>query len=137
VAVAVEEGQFVVLDDEFRIVEVGAAARATFGPLLGQAVFDAFPDSEPLFRPYYERARATGATVEFGTYYDGYAIHLRLTPRGSHLVVGWNTLVRLDLLTLEGLLTSLDTALDAIAELERAVEHDLRRAHLRVVEGAA
>ena len=33
-AVAVEQAPYIVLDDDYRIVEVGPAAEAAFGPLL-------------------------------------------------------------------------------------------------------
>ena len=132
-AVTVEQDQFLVLDDEFRIVEVGPAARATFGPVLGKNAFDAFPDSEPLFRPYYERAARTGQAVEFATFYNGYVLHLRVTPEGSRLVVSWTELARLDLLTLAGLFESLDTALDALGAGLAEIDRGRRRDRLRVI----
>ena len=136
VAVTVEQELSLVLDHDFRIVEVGPAARATFGPLQGQLIYEAFPDCEALFRPYYERARRIGSLVEFGTYYDGYVLHLQVRPRGDELVVTWETLAHLDVLTLDGLVASLATAQEAIVELERELERGLRRSALRVVEEA-
>jgi hypothetical protein len=133
VAVAVEQDEFLVLDDEFRIVEVGAAARATFGPLLGKRVFDAFPDSEALFRPYYEHVRETGVPTEFATFYDGVALHLRVAPADGDLLVTWRTLARLDVLTIDGLAASLDHALAAIANVERELQRVRGRDRLRIV----
>ena len=134
-AVTAEGSQFIVLDEEYRIVEVGPTAAATFGPLLGRLVYDAFPDCKPLFQPYYERARRTGATVSFATFYDGYVLHLRASPIGSMLRISWDTLVHLDVLTLDGLKTSLNTALATISELTRDAESEQRRTTLHVVGG--
>ena len=132
-AVTVEQGQYLVLDEGFRIVEVGPAARATFGPVLGEIAFEAFPDSEPLFRPHYERAARTGRAVEFATFYNGRVLHLHVTPVGARLVVSWEELVRLDVLTLEGLFESLDTALEAIGTSLTEIDATGRRTRLRVV----
>jgi hypothetical protein len=65
VAVAVDESPYVVLDEEYRIVEIGHAAEAGFAPMRGQKVFDCFVGSRPLFFPYYEAARKTKKVVEF------------------------------------------------------------------------
>jgi PAS domain-containing protein len=136
VAVTVFEDRYLVLDDDFTIVEVGPAARAMFGPLLGRPAYDAFPESERLFRPYYERAVRLQEPVEFATYYNGYALHLEVAPRGSDLVMRWTTLARLDLMTLEGLAASLDQALVAIEDLERRLRRRTARSQLHVVPDA-
>lgn len=133
-AVTVEQDRFLVLDDEFRVVEVGAGARAAYGPVLGQIVFEAFPDSEPLLRPHYEQARATGEAVEFAAFYNGYVKHLRVTPSGSDLTITWDDLGVLDVLTLEGLVSSLDVALRALDECSADIERRRGRSRLRVVE---
>ena len=134
-AVTVEGLPSVVLDDEYRVVEVNAAARAGMEPLVGEDVLAAFPGSRAVFRPYYEAARRTGRSVEFVQFYGGYVLRLRATPEDDGLRVSWETLAMLDLLTLEGLRRSLDAAL---RQLESAADDvrrkDLRRS-LRVVEG--
>jgi len=135
VAVAVEQAQYIVLDEEFRIAEVAPSAQASFGPLLGKCIFEAFPESEQLFRPHYERALRMRAPVEFATFYDGHALRLRVHPHGLGVHVSWQDLARLDVLTLDGLVNSLDAALAAIADAERELEHDRARERLRVVGG--
>jgi len=93
VAVAVEQAPFLVLDGDYRIVEVGPAAEATFGPLIGQVVFDCFADATGLYRPYYESARATGEVVEFAQYYDGYVMLIKAEPvEDGRLAVAWEIL---------------------------------------------
>ena len=132
-AVAVEQAPFLLLDEDYRIVEVDSPAEAAFGPLLGRNVFDCFPDATSLYRPYYEKARATGKVVEFAQYYDGYVMHVGLEPIGSKLVVTWDTLVMLDVLTLDGLKASLHNALSAISTWEDRLTRQRRRQTLRVV----
>ena len=126
-AVAVEQVPHVVLDEDYRIVEVSSAAEAGFGHLLGENVLDCFPDSRPLFLPYYEEARRTGAVLEFDQYYDGYVVHLTVVPAGPRLTVFWNTLGMLDLLTLDGLRASLHSVLETLG----ASEDDVRRERVR------
>jgi hypothetical protein len=135
VAVAVELTPYLVLDEEYCIVEVGPPAEAEFGPLRGQGLWDAFPDSRPLFEPYYERARQTGEPVEFVQFYNGWVGRVRAVPEGSRLLLFWEDLRRLDTLTLSRLHTSLEETLTAIAEQETSVRRDTGRDRLRVVDG--
>ena len=136
-AVAVEEAPSVVLDDEYRIVEVSAAAEAALGLLRGRSILDSFPGSAPLFRPHYERARRTGERQEFVQYYDAYVVRVTVDPGPEGLTVSWTTLCALDLVTIDGLRESLAVAVSTLeradAERRRA---DVRRS-LRVVEGGA
>ena len=132
-AVGDRVGRYIVLDGDYRIVEVGPAAEAGFGPLLGQVILDAFPDSRALYRPYYEQAKRTREPVEFAQYYDGYVMHVGLEPIGSKLVVTWDTLVMLDVLTLDGLKASMRNALSAISTWEDRLTRQRRRQTLRVV----
>jgi hypothetical protein len=133
VAVAVEQAPHVVLDEDYRIVEVGPAARAGFGHLVGQNVLDCFPDSRPLFLPYYEEARRTGAMLEFDQYYDGYVVHLTVVPVGRRLTVFWDTVGLLDVLTLDGLRSSLQSMLETLRASEDATRRESVRRSLRVV----
>jgi hypothetical protein len=128
VAVTVEESPSVVLDAEYRVVGMNAAARPWFEEHVGRVVFDCFPGSDGLFRPYYEEARATGSPVEFAQFYGGYLTHVVATPDGPDLVVEWTTIALIDTWTLDGLRASLDDALATLADRER-------RTSLRVVEG--
>jgi hypothetical protein len=129
VAVAVERPHLV-LDEEYRIVEVGPEAEAGFGPLRGRSLWDTFPGSRPLFEPYYERARRSGETVEFLQFYDGYVARVRAMPRGPYLELEWERLRRLDTLTLEALHESLGEMISALERQERRV-----RTPLEVIEG--
>ncbi|CAN5145752.1 hypothetical protein BH09ACT13_BH09ACT13_07010 [soil metagenome] len=142
VAVAVDEPPNLVLDEDYRIVEVGPAAEAALGPLRGRNLWDAFPGSRPLFHPYYDKARCTGEPVEFVQFYDGDLGHIRAVPEGSRLLLFWELLHlfwellhRLDILTLEGLRASLDQALALIEEFDARLRRDRVKSTLRVVEG--
>jgi PAS domain-containing protein len=133
VAVAVEQAPHIVLDEDYRIVEVSPAAEAGFGHLRGQNVLESFPDSRPLFLPYYERARRTGAVLEFAQYYDGYVLHLTVVPSGQTLTVFWDTPYMLDVLTLDGLRASLQSMLETLRASEDATRRESVRRSLSVV----
>jgi hypothetical protein len=135
VAVAVEGTPHLVLDEHYGIVEVGPAAAATFGPFRGRCLWDAFPGAQPLFQPYYEKARRTGENVEFVQFYDGQFGRVRAVPRGARLLIFWEMLHRLDLLTLDGLRTTLAEATATIEESEALLRRSRVRSSLRVVEG--
>ena len=134
-AVAVDAAAFVTLDEADRIVEVSPAAGAVFGPLRGQDVFESFPESRPLFLPYFEQARRTGEVVEFTQYYGGYLSDLKAVPAGKLLTVYWEQCYMLDVLTLDGLRDSLRTVLEALEAREDGMRHGVRRS-LRVVDGS-
>jgi hypothetical protein len=135
VAVAVEALPFVVLDDANRVVEVGSAAGADFERLLGESVLDAFPGSEPIFGPYYEQARDSGEPIAFAEYYDGYVLRLTAAPGPNGLTVTWETLGRLDVLTLDGLRASLAAVVERLEVEEVRLSRDRRGAALQVIEG--
>ena len=127
----------VVLDEGDRIVGVGPGAESRFGPLVGEVVWDCHPGSEPLFKPYYETARETGETVEFVQFYDGYVTQVRAVPReDGRLELYWERLARLDTLTIDGLLESLERALDALDAHTAPGRHGPRRA-LTLIQGGA
>ncbi len=102
VAVTVEEqAPFVALDTGDTIVGVGPGAESQFGPLVGSLLWDCFPGSEPLFKPYYDEARRTGEPVEFVQFYDGNIARIRAVPRADdRLELYWEHISRLDTLTL-------------------------------------
>ena len=136
-AVTVEQVPFVVLDESYRIVEVGPAAEAGFGPLHGRCVWDCFPGSESMYRPHYERARRRGEPIELVQYYGGYLTKVEIRPEKRAIRVSWEILSMLDTSDLERLRASLT---DAIAALDQQAEElDRRRVRgtLRVVEGTA
>jgi hypothetical protein len=137
VAVAVEEqAPLVVLDEGDRIVGVGPRAESQFGPLVGEVMWDCFPGSEPLFKPYYDHARRSGEPVEFEQFYDGSVARVRAVPRGrDRLELYWHQLTRLDTLTLGGLVASLDESLAVLGSRGSSTERQGTVAALRVLEG--
>jgi hypothetical protein len=137
VAVTVEESPSVVLDEQFRVVEVNRAGAPWFAQHIGRVVFDCFPGSQRLFRPYYEEARRSGREVAFAQFFDGYVTHVTVIPDGARLTVIWETLSIIDTWTLDGLRSSLDTALAKLDELSNELERDRVRRSLQLVRASA
>jgi hypothetical protein len=139
VAVTVTQAPSVVLDEEYRIVEVGPSAEGGFGPLAGQVLWECFPGSEPLFRPYYERARRSGEVEEFVQFYDGHVVRVRAEPEphGDRLAVSWRDLHVLDALTLEQLQTSIARTIELIDDESSASLREQTRRSLRLIQGGA
>ena len=79
----------VVLDDGDRNVEVGPAAESQFGPLVGEVLWDCYPGSEPLFKPYYDTARRTGEPVEFVQFFDGNVSRVHAVPAQDRIELHW------------------------------------------------
>ena len=136
-AVTVEQqAPLVVLDDSDRIVGVGRDAESHFRPLLGEVMWDCFPGSEPLFKPYYDRARTSGEPVEFVQFYDGTVARIRAVPHGEgRLELHWEALARLDTLTLGGLVDSLDRSLALLDVRSAGLERREGRTAFRLIEG--
>ena len=138
-AVTVEEqAPFVVLDTADSIVEVGPGAVGQFRPLLGSVLWDCFPGSKPVFKPYYDKARRTNEPVEFVEFHDGAVARVRAIPRAAdRLELYWEVMSRLDTLTLDRLARTLAESLELLEERGAAVHrHELRKV-LRVIEGGA
>ena len=137
VAVTVRQEPLVVLDEGDRIVGVGPHAEGQFGPLLGASLWDCFPGSEPLFKPYYDAARRSGEPVEFVQFYDGNVARVRAAPAGEgRLELEWEQLARLDTLTLDSLSETLDAALELLGgEVADRRCPTVGRAALHVIEG--
>ena len=137
-AVAVEHAAFVTLDTGDRIVGVGPHAESQFGPLLGSVMWDCFPGSEALFKPYYDKARTSGEPVEFVQFYDGYVARIRATPRErGELELSWEQLARIDTTTVASLADSLAASLELLDEEQRDAHRDELRKALRLIEGGA
>lgn len=136
-AVTVEQQTpLVVLDEGDRIVGVGQGAESRFGPLVGEIVWDCYPGSEALFKPYYDAARMSGEHVEFAQFYDGNVLRVRAVPcNEGRLELYWQRLGRLDTLTLESLLETLEESLETLAAESSAAERSGARRALRLVEG--
>jgi hypothetical protein len=137
VAVTVEQVPFVVLDESYRIVEVGPAAEAGFGPLHGRCVWDCFPGSESMYRPHYERARRRGEPIELVQYYGGYLTKVEIRPEKRAITVSWEILSMLDTSDLERLRASLTDAIAALDQHAKELDRGRVRGSLRVVEGTA
>jgi hypothetical protein len=137
VAVTVkQELRFVVLDEGDWIVEVGSHAESQFGPLVGTRLWDSFPGSKPLFKPYYDAARRSGEPVEFVQFYDGNVARVRAVPVGDgRLELEWEQLARLDTLTLDSLSETLDGALELLGGEATDRRRTVARAALHVIEG--
>jgi hypothetical protein len=107
-----------------------------FGPLVGLPLWDCFPGSRPLCKPYYDEARRTCDPVEFVQFYDGYVTRIRAVPRPEgRLELYWENLSRLDTLTLESLAESLETSLETLDEHRAEADRSELRKALRVIEG--
>ena len=137
-AVTVLKSPFVVLDEMDRIVGVGPGAESQFGPLVGSQIWDCFPGSEPLFKPYYDAARRSGTAVEFVQFYDGNVARIHAVPQSNgHLDLHWELLTHLDTMALAGLLRTLDESLDILYEAHVRARRSALRQNLRLIEGGA
>jgi hypothetical protein len=137
VAVTVQQEPFVVLDEDYRIVGADYAAAAGFGLLAGRVLWECFPDSQPLFKPYYDQARESGEPVEFVQFYEGTVARIRAVPKGDRLELSWERLLHLDTLTLDGLRSSIVEAIELLADREADMPRREMRRLLHVVEGGA
>jgi hypothetical protein len=137
VAVTVQQHSLsVVLDEGDRIVGVGLHAESQFGPLVGSRLWECFPGSEPLFKPYYDAARRSGEPVEFVQFYDGNVAGVRAVPGDDgRLELHWKHLARLDTLTLESLADTLEESLELLDAQGWDDERETVRRALRVIEG--
>jgi hypothetical protein len=135
VAVTVTQEPYIVLDEDFSIVEVSELAMPVVGSFLGRNVWTCFPGSRGLYEAHCATARRTGAPVEFAQYYDGRVVRVKAVPRGARVTLFYEVVERLDVLTLEGLRASLDSALKKLGEAEEALWREHVRASLRLVAG--
>jgi len=137
VAVTVEQdAPFVVLDEGDRIVGVGPHAESQFGPLVGTSLWECFPGSEALFKPYYDAARRSGEPLEFVQFYDGNVARVRAVPReDGQLELHWAHLARLDTLTLSSLADTLEESLELLEAQGWDGQRETVRRALRVIEG--
>ncbi|HUG65525.1 MAG TPA: hypothetical protein VMK83_09935 [Gaiellaceae bacterium] len=136
-AVTVQQSPSVVLDADYRIVEVGPSAEGGFGPLAGKNLWECFPGSESLFRPYYDKARRTGAVEEFVQFYNGYVTRVRAEPRGDDLAVWWDKLHVIDGLTLTSLEDSIARTIAVIDDEHSSALRLQARGSLRLIAGGA
>jgi PAS fold len=135
VAVAVERAPELVLDADYRIVDLGPAVEAEFGDLRGRSLWDAEPDARPLFEPHFESAWRSGEPVEFVEFYDGELARVNAVVRQGLLEVSWSALHSIDVVTLDGLWASLQEALAILERHEGLAARVPNRPHLYAVDG--
>jgi hypothetical protein len=132
---AVEVTQWIVLDEDDRIVEVSENAEPVFASLLGESLWDAFPNAAEVFAPYCERARRTGEVVELVRFFEGTLKRVRYTPDGSRVIAIWENLASVDVSSVESLRDSLLEIADAL--VDEGVDAALQPPPLRVLQGGA
>ena len=134
-AVTVQHTPFIVLDEGDRIVGVGPSAQGQFRPLVGARLWECFPGSEQLFKPYYDTARTSGEAVEFVQFYDGNVTRVRAVPcDDGRLELSWELLAHLDTLTLGSLIETLEESLELLDAAGTSGVGEVRRT-LRVIRG--
>ena len=133
VAVAVERSRSLVLDADYRIVEIGSAVEGGFGHFQDLVVWEIEPAARPLVEPYLEQAWRTGEPVEFVQFFGGRLMSIEAVVRAGRLHVSWEVVLRLDVLTLDALRASLH---EAVAIVERYEDRAARR-RLHALEGGA
>jgi hypothetical protein len=131
---AVAVSQWIVLDEEGRIVDVSENAEEIFGPLKGASLWETFPSAREVFAPYCERARETGEAVELVTFFEGTLKHVRYAPQGSDVVAIWENLATVDVSSVESLRHSL---LEIAGMLVDDDETALQPPQLRLLRGGA
>jgi hypothetical protein len=97
----------IVLDEDDRIVRVGRDLGARMGPFVGHVLWERLPGAEPLLRPGFDQARATGRPVTFTAYYAGRVRTYEVIPAGGRLAVTVEHRCQVDVTSLETLARSL------------------------------
>jgi hypothetical protein len=134
VSPAAEGTRWIILDDAYRIVEVGVAGLPELADSVGRNVWDLFPNAQPLFLPYLEQAWKTRDAVRFVQFYKGAAVRVEAVSDEDRLRISWRVLGVVDVSTIDALQNSL-LGITAILDRERAVIPSGLRPRLRVVEG--
>ena len=96
-----------VLDARDRIVGVGSEVRGLTGPFIGHVLWERLPGAEPLLRPGFDQARATGRAVEFTVYYAGRVRKYQAVPAGDRLAISVEHCAELNVRSLVTLAQSL------------------------------
>ena len=84
VAVAVEAIPFVVLDEEYRVVEVSRAARGGDRSTLRSEPPRLLPRFPPAVPPLPEGGSRTGRVVTFAQFFEGYVAEVKIVPSRGH-----------------------------------------------------
>ena len=90
------------------ISRVSAPLQRQLGHYVGHSIWIRMPESESVFRPYFEEARASGREVDVVTFYAGATTRLRIVPSGRSLTVYPTKLSGVDVRTLASLRSSLE-----------------------------
>ena len=134
-AVAVPDALVLVLDEEYRAVEMSPAFEAGCGLTRGDCALDGLPVSRSVFVQYCEHARRTGEVVDLVEFGGGRVLHVRVVARDEHFHTSWETLGILDTLTIAGLGASLQTMAETLAGTEDTLGRERLRRSLRLVGG--
>ena len=134
-AVAVSEALVLVLDEDYRAVEMSPAFEAGCGLSPGDCVLDGIPVSRSVFVQYCEHARRTGEAVDLVEFGGGRVLHIRVVARGDRFHTSWETLGILDTLTIGGLRASLRTMAETLGGTEDTLSRERLRRSLRLVGG--
>ena len=126
-------GSYIVLDEDYTILEVAPSVESFFGDFLGQNVWDLFPGSHAIFASYLDEAHRTGDPVEFIQFYSGTVVRILAAPQDQRLHVSWEVLGAVDVSTLDSMRTSLGDIVSLLSEEDASSDRDLRP-RLRVVE---
>lgn len=125
-----------VLDADYRIVEIGPAFEAGYGHLRDQSLWEVEPEARAIFGPHYEKAWRTGEPVEIVEFFMGRVVRVVAVARAGRLQLTWEVLHRLDILTLEGLQASLQEAIASVEASEGCLTRTRSGRHLHALEGA-
>ena len=134
-AVAVERVPQLVLDADYRIMEVSPAAEGSLGHLRGRNLWEVAPDARPLFEPYYEAAWRSRQPVEFVQFFKGKLYRVDAVVRETRLELSWVVLHCIDTVTLDGLRASLCQALELMERHEESIGRELPPRRLHALEG--
>jgi hypothetical protein len=135
VAAAVPDALVLVLDEDYRAVEMSPAFRAGCGLTPGDCALDGLPISRSMFVQSCEHARRTGDAVDLVEFGAGRVLHIHVVPRDEQLHTSWETLGILDTLTMDGLRASLRSIAETLAGTEDALGRERLRRSLRLVGG--
>lgn len=107
------------LDRDWMVVAFSAAAAPWMTAALGRNVWEAFPNSEGIFRPLYERAWKTGYSRGY-VFFHGQLLDLEAYKTGLRLVVSFESAGQADWSTTQALAASLDRMTDLVRSVQAA-----------------
>jgi hypothetical protein len=123
---AAGEGEdYLLLDEDDRIVRVGPALFESMSPFVGHVLWERIPHARELYKPHFDEARRAKRVVEFTSFYAAELKRIRAIPFGTDLTVYVERVRRLDVTTLETLEESL-RAMTCALERQSSEPHDPR-----------